>query len=116
MYASKRGTSPQAHTPIVNDGCARRLRAFRKTAAGGKHPQPKGAQAARSIVVLRKGRQGEEFDALLGQGLGFLARRLAVDAAGGGLLVVDLARLLGEARADVLRLGLDLGSQLAHGG
>src|SRR5262245_47329758 len=67
-------------------------------------------------MVLRQRREREELDAFLAQGLGLLARGLAVDAARRGLLVVDLARLLGEARTDVLRLGLDLGAHLAHGG
>ena len=53
-----------------------------------------------------------EVDAFLAQLFGLLGGGLAADRARGHLLVVDLARLLGEAAADVLgaadhRLGLE---------
>ncbi len=73
--------------------------------AGAPHRRP----LAKSVAVLGQDRQREELDALLAQRLRFLAGCLAVDAARRRLLVVDLARLLREARAYVLRLGLDLG-------
>src|SRR5262245_59356202 len=73
------------------------------------------AKAQPSVAVFGQDGEGEELDALVRERLGFLGRRLTVNATGRSFLVMDLARLLGEARADVLRLGFDLGPQLAHG-
>ena len=61
-----------------------------------------------------------EFDAFLGQRLGVVGRRLAVDRAVLDLAVMHLARLLGEFRADIVGVFrqviaqlLELGAQLA---
>src|SRR5262249_10363883 len=71
---------------------------------------------APSIALFGQDWQGEELDAFLAQRLGLLGGRFAVDAAGGRLLVMDLARFLAKTRADILGIGLDLGSEPAHGG
>ena len=55
-----------------------------------------------------------ELDAFLMQLAGLFVRGLAIDAAGFRLAVVDLARFLGEAAADIVAIGLDLRAKLAQ--
>ena len=62
-----------------------------------EQPLREAAIGAASIVVLWQDGQREKFDAFLAQGLGFIGRRLAVDAPRGRLFVVDFARLVGKA-------------------
>ena len=67
-------------------------------------------------MVLGKDRQRKKLDTLLAQSFGLLGGGLPVDAPRRCFLVVDLACLVGKTRPNVFRLGLNLGSQLAHGG
>src|SRR5262245_19923805 len=57
-----------------------------------------------SIVILRQDRQRKKLDTLLAQSLRLFGGGLAMDAARRRFLVVDLACLVGKARANVFRL------------
>ena len=72
---------------------------------GAMVSDPEGLTPARQLWSSGSGGRGKNSMPSSAQGLGLLACGLAVDAARRRLLVVDLARLLGKARADVLRLG-----------
>src|SRR5437868_604265 len=65
-----------------------------------------------ALVPSWNPRQAAELDALFGQCLGLLVGGLAVDAALVAFAVMDLARLLGELRPDMLAVLLDLLAQL----
>src|SRR5207302_10519947 len=72
-------------------------------AGGGAAMRP----ASRSGVGLDPG-DAAELDALFGQRLRFVAARLAIDAVRIGLAVMDAARLLGKALADIIAVLFDL--------
>ncbi len=67
--------------------------------------------------MTRQAGENAEGNPLVLERAGLVDRRLAVDAAAGGLAVMDLARLLGKALADVVEGLLDMlakRAQLAH--
>src|SRR5450759_4228960 len=64
-----------------------------------------------SVPLVRQNRQRMEFDAFLGQRLGFLWRSLAIDRAVLGFAVMHLARFLGKFRPDMVGI---LGEVLAQ--
>src|SRR3954462_10979667 len=70
---------------------------------------------AASGVAWRNPGDLAEFDALLGQFARFLGGRLAIDAARIDLAVMDFARLLGEALADIVAIRFDLTAQFEQG-
>src|ERR1700730_11624634 len=71
--------------------------------------------ASRSGVGLDPG-DAAELDAFLGKCLRFLATRLAIDAVRVGLAVMDAARLLGKALADIVAVFFDLPPHFHQGG
>src|ERR1700730_85324 len=71
--------------------------------------------ASRSGVGLDPG-DAAELDAFLGKCLRFLAAGLAIDAVRVGLAVMDAARLLGKALADIVAFLFDLPPHFHQGG
>src|SRR4051794_7460512 len=79
--------------------------------------------ARRSGVGWLDPGNARDLDAFLGEFLRLGLARLAVDALGLGLAVVDAPRLVGKARADIVAIGLDMaahrqqrGAQLGRAG
>src|SRR3990172_10383667 len=84
--------------------------ASRRKEGWTKPPLPR-----RSAIVARQPRDARELDAFVVQVARLVVRGLAVYVALLGLAVMDAARLLGEAGADIIGRGLDLVAQLAQG-
>src|ERR1700730_12684705 len=68
------------------------------------------------VLVLRQRRERHGGDAFIPQRLGFFDTRLAIDAACLGLAIMHFARFLREGRADMLGIGLEMGSQVLEEG
>src|SRR5439155_7311014 len=75
-----------------------------------------GGAAMMRLGVGLDPRDAAELDAFLGQGLRFVVARFAIDAVRIDLAVMNAARLLGKALADVIAIGLDLAAHLRKRG
>src|SRR5262249_36000113 len=114
---AKRGRGTAATGPAQSGRPDDKLRAVEGGAPSGSFHSPPppshgGGETCASIKLVRQDRQRSKRDAFLVQFLGLFGRRFAVDRAVLDFAVMDLARLLGKARPDIVRVLDDMLAQL----